>query len=474
LALRGPVRHMDQSLVRVHSQASSLSTQYRGSAKSTTLPMIVAHVNEQKHQLSRAEIDAILGARYTQVGRSCYETGNLTAGLKLIVSAMLRGERPVENLIYLVSASPSARLVKRLIGYRSANAQTIKAAELAADSPPLLTVVVDTEEEYDWKNPFNRTARGVTAVEHLPLAQQLCERFGIVPTYVVDYLIAAEENAAVTLKGWAQSRRAVIGAKLQPWVNPPFEEAEVLANTYAGNLPYSLQYCKLKSLTDLITARFGERPIIFKAGRSGLGPATSKILKSLGYEIDVSVLPFTNLSYRGGPNFSDFPNVPFWSSEEPDLFEVPLTRGVVGPWQRLGSSIPSFMDHPITNRLGVVAGLAKLGLLERLSLTPEGMSFDEQKRLTQMMLKQGRRVFTYTYHATSLLPGATPFVRTQSDRDVFLERMERYFEFFMREVGGRPATLIEIRNRHRRRVGQAETRSDPLFASDHSSIRISS
>lgn len=230
----------------------------------------------------------------------------------------------------------------------------LKIAQLAADTPPLLAVIVDTEEEFDWDHPFNRNTQGVTAIDHLPLAHQMSEKFGIVPTYVVDYPIADDANAVSILKRWAQAGRAVIGVHLHPWVNPPFEETEELINTYPGNLPFSLEYRKLEVLTELIAARFGERPIVYKAGRCGLGPSTAKILKSLGYEIDVSVLPLTNLRYRGGPDFSGFSNAPFWFGEKLDLFAVPLTRGGVGPLRSLGALSFSFMDRPLAKRLGEI------------------------------------------------------------------------------------------------------------------------
>lgn len=337
-------------------------------------------------------------------------------------------------------------------------------AHLENDTPPLLAVVVDTEEEFDWEQSFNRRDHDVKAVEHLPMAQRVSEKFGIVPTYVVDYPIGEDAKAVSILRAWKQSGRAAIGAHLHPWVNPPFEETEEPANTYPGNLPFLLEYRKLEALTNLIAARFGERPIVYKAGRCGLGPATAKILESLGYEIDASVLPFTNLRFRGGPDFSGLSNAPFWFGDKRDLFAIPLTRGLVGPLRSLGTSSFSLMDHPLPRQLGVIGVLARLGLLERITLTPEAMSLDDQKRLTQALLKQGCKVFTYTYHSSSLLPGATQYVRSPAERDAFLEKMDRYFDYFKREVGGRFASLTEIRDCHRR-VPESDLRqSEPRAA----------
>jgi hypothetical protein len=422
--------------------------------------MVMDHVEAQRHRLSKSEINDILGMRFMEIGRTSYETGSIRDGLRLLSSAIVRGHRPVENLSYLISASPPMRFAKRIVGYEPAMPGGIKLAELTKDTPPLLAVVVDTEEEFDWETPYSSVGRGVRAMNHLPLAQAVHEKHGIVPTYVVDYPVAEDDNSVAILKGFLTGGRAVIGAHLQPWVNPPFEEAEEMVNTYPGNLPFSLEYRKLARLTEMIESRIGVRPIIYKAGRYGLGPATAKILKSLGYEIDASVLPFTNLRYRGGPDFSAFPNVPFWFGEGLELFEVTLSRGFTGLLKGLGGTFFPFLDHPAAKQLRLVGALARLGLLERITLTPEGISLDEHKRLTRALLKKGCKVFSYTYHSSSLMPGATQYVRTQAERDDFLEKMDRYFEFFTKEIGGRPATLHEIRDLYSRESVVPDKKTD--------------
>src|SRR3546814_2922527 len=67
-------------------------------------------------------------------------------------------------------------------------------------------------------------------------------------------------------------------------------------NSYPGNLPPELEHAKLAALTEAIAGAFGARPVVYKAGRYGVGPATAGILEALGYRIDVSVVPFTDFS----------------------------------------------------------------------------------------------------------------------------------------------------------------------------------
>jgi len=62
-----------------------------------------------------------------------------------------------------------------------------------------------------------------------------------------------------------------------------------------------------------------------------------------------------------------------------------------------------------------------------------------------VLLRKGHRVFNFTYHSPSLLPGNTPYVKNELDLREFLGRIEQYLEFFAREVSGRAATPFEVK-----------------------------
>ena len=87
---------------------------------------------------------------------------------------------------------------------------------------------------------------------------------------------------------------------------------------------------------------------------------------------------------------------------------------------------------------------ARLGLLERITLTPEGMSIQELKRLTRLLLRRGQRVFTFNYHSSALLPGYTPYVRSRSDLDRLVSTIEEYAHYFIEELGGVTMTPMEF------------------------------
>ena len=70
-------------------------------------------------------------------------------------------------------------------------------------APPLLLVVIDTEEEFDWSQPHARDNTSVSAIAAQGLAQEVFRRHGIVPTYVIDYPVAATPAAVSALKVFA-------------------------------------------------------------------------------------------------------------------------------------------------------------------------------------------------------------------------------------------------------------------------------
>ncbi|NJO38512.1 MAG: glycosyltransferase [Rhizobiales bacterium] len=316
----------------------------------------------------------------------------------------------------------------------------ITPASLAEDTPPLLIVVIDTEEEFDWTRPLSRESTGTRSIGAQDLAQEVFTRHGVVPTYVVDYPVATSARACRLLKAYADDGRCEIGAHLHPWVNPPHEEAVTWRNSYAGNLPKALERAKLLALTQAIEANLGRRPTIYKAGRYGVGPNSAALLQELGYKIDLSVVAKTSFTDDGGPDFSAFDFRPYWFGANRDLLEIPLSASYAGFLGTLGPAL----FPPIRSRLGCSLHLpeiaARLRLLERIRLTPEGIDLAALKRLTRTLLGQGCRVFCMAYHSPSLQPGFTPYVSDDAELEAFLGTIEGYIRYFIDELGGRPAT----------------------------------
>ncbi len=324
--------------------------------------------------------------------------------------------------------------------------ETLRPAPVDADRTPLLQVVVDTEEEFDWSKPFNRDSNAVRNLAHQEKAQDLFDRAGVKPTYVVDYAVASQSMGYGPLREFLADGRCDIGAHLHPWVNPPYVEEVGDQLSYPGNLAPELESDKLRVLTGTIERNLGVKPLVYRAGRYGIGPHSLALIDRLGYEVDVSVLPRIDLSRIHGPDFSAFGIHPFRFGPGGRRLGIPLTIGHTG-W--LGNAAPwlyPWIDTAAGNRLRIKALASRFRLIERIRLSPEGYSLSEQIRLVRRQLAQGQRIFNLSYHSPSLMPGGAPYVRNVGDLARFLESLEGFFDFFANEAKGRFSTPLEIKN----------------------------
>ena len=320
-------------------------------------------------------------------------------------------------------------------------------AQLAPGQRPVLLVIVDTEGEFAWDQPFNRNAIGTTSIASQPLMHaRVFDKFGIVPTYMVDWPVATTPGAVATLRTLLDAGRCEIGAHLHPWVSPPYEEALSDYNSYGGNLPRQLEYDKLRLLTETIADAFREQPLAFKAGRYGLGPHTAESIASLGYGVDASVVPYSAFTADGGPDFRAFDEHPYWfQAGDRELLELPVTTGYCGWLRRFGPRLHDVAQKPWARRARVGGLLARSRALERVRLSPEVASGAEMRRLTGALLAGGCQVFSLTYHSPSMMPGHTPYVRSEADLERLIATVHDYCAWFRDDVGGEFMSLSRLR-----------------------------
>jgi glycosyltransferase involved in cell wall biosynthesis len=308
-------------------------------------------------------------------------------------------------------------------------------------SRPLLITMVDAEEAFDWSRPFRRDAQDVASMGEQWRAHRIFERHRVIPLYLADHPVAVQDAGRAPLRELLRDGACEIGAQMHPWVTPPFEEPLGERNSYAGNLPVALELAKARHLTRILEDAFGEAPRIYRTGRFGAGPRTADILKALGYAADSSVTPCWPPEGMARPWLSA---QPYWADREQRLMEIPVSAALVGRLSRATPLAP-LVFHPQAQRCHVSGAMSRLGLMERIRLSPEGMTIGEAKRLTRHMLAEGHRAFVLTYHSPSLVPGNTPYVRTQEDLVRFLAWLDEFYAFFTGEAGGRCGSWRDLR-----------------------------
>lgn len=312
-------------------------------------------------------------------------------------------------------------------------------ASFAPDFGQRVLLTVDTEEEFDWDGPFTRDQHGLRHVEAIPRFQAFCEKIGAHPVYLVDWPIATDARAVEIVGDAVRRGVADVGVQLHPWVNPPFDEEVCARNSYAGSLPPELEAAKFKALRDRIEEAFGTAPLIYRAGRYGLGEHSAQILKDNGIRIDTSVRSLFDYAAQYGPDYSNHPLAPYWVDDARELLELPVTSVYWGPLRMLGKHIHRLQRHIPT----FFAGFSRLKLLERIALTPEGVTSAEAIRGIDVALDEGLPLLVLSFHSPTLAPGFTPYAADTRDVERLYDWLSEVYAYLAKR-GVRTANVADI------------------------------
>jgi phosphatidylinositol alpha-1,6-mannosyltransferase len=315
--------------------------------------------------------------------------------------------------------------------------------------PPILCIIVDAEEEFHWGRPVSARNNATSSIRYQKRAHEVFSCYDASPTYLVTYPIASDPSAAGVLREYLADGRCDIGAQLHPWVTPPFDNETEERLSFPGNLPPALEREKLHRLAAAVRDTFNIQPTVYKAGRYGLGPSTAGLLEDEGFLVDTSLIPRTRYTEAGGPDFSAFDYGPFWFGARRRLLELPVTRALTGLIAAGMPSVYGVVERKPFRSLRIAGLLARARLLERVTLSPEGSDLAAMLRLTRTLLKRGERIFTLSYHSPSLEPGNTPYVQTQRDLAIFLDRISGFLSFFRDELGGVFLTVKQLHDQLR-------------------------
>lgn len=289
-------------------------------------------------------------------------------------------------------------------------------------SRPRYIITVDTEEEFDWDQPFTRDQHGLEHCSKINRFQNLCVKHGVKPIYLVDYPIVQNDEAVELLRDYYDKGIADVGIQLHPWVNPPFDENVSPYNSYACNLPPELERAKLTNLCDLIAKKFNITPSIYRAGRYGAGENTVNILNDLGVRIDTSVRSRFCYTAQHGPDYSNFPINPYWITPN-KLIELPVTTVFTGFFGDFGENIyRNIFGYKMARSF-----MARSRLVERIALTPEGVPLRKAIKAIEKSLNEGVQILNFSFHSPSLAPGYTPYVRNEEDLEAFYHWWEEVF-----------------------------------------------
>jgi hypothetical protein len=312
-----------------------------------------------------------------------------------------------------------------------------------------ICVTVDTEEEGLWGGSFpvrNCTTENLRGLERF---QNLCDKYSLPPTYLIDAPVLEDRRAVNDLKEWMLQGRCELGAHTHPWCNPPIVLENVSnRDSFFCNLPNDLQFEKLKWLTDRITDVFDQPPRTYRAGRYGFSTASIPHLCQLGYVLDSSVLPFFDYSAEDGPDYRQSARHPQLISDpvsKQSIWELPVSTGFSSPgFYSLRKRLWRCIGGPL-GRKTKLAGLGvRFGLTRHLKLSPEGTELKELKGLVDGLVRDGINHLVLMLHSTSLMPGFSPYCKTPEALENLYDRLEKTLQHAIEHHHFQGAALLDV------------------------------
>jgi hypothetical protein len=302
---------------------------------------------------------------------------------------------------------------------------------------------VDTEADNQWDAEAREhlTVRNILELRRL---QNLCDEYGVRPTYLLTYEVAVDPASQTLLRELAETGRCEIGTHHHPWTTPPLVDEHL----FPLNLAPEHYRAQLRELTQAVAEVTGARPVSYRAGRNGFSGWQVEMLEEEGYLVESSVDPFFNQRKKGGPSFAGAPITPYFlGGGDPrrpgsgKLLEIPVTSALNRRWPRwLVTAYADFTPPYQFRRALRLAGIAR-----PIWLRPSYSRTEDMLWLADKLVASQAPVANIIFHSSELLPGASPYNRTSADVESFYRSLRTLLESLAtKEASGR--TFREFRD----------------------------
>jgi hypothetical protein len=302
---------------------------------------------------------------------------------------------------------------------------------------------VDTEADNQW-DAQSRENLAVRNIAELRRLQELCDEYGVRPTYLLTQEVAVDAESKAILKELAAAGRSEIGTHHHPWTTPPLVDDHL----YPLNLKPEHFLAQLRELTQAVTDVTGRRPVSYRAGRNGFAGWQVAMLVGEGYLVDSSVDPFFNERKKGGPSFAGASTTPYFvSGENPcrpgptELLELPITSAINRRWPQWLQT--AYAD--VTPSYPFRRALRLARVVRPIWLRPSYSKTEDMLWLAEKLVADKAPIANIIFHSSELLPGGSPYNVTRADVDSFYSALRTLLDFLAkRGVQGR--TFREFRD----------------------------
>ncbi len=300
---------------------------------------------------------------------------------------------------------------------------------------PFFLITIDTEGDDLWAGGREISTHNT---EFLPRFQNLCEKYLLKPTWLVDYEMAKSRGFIEFASDVLERKTGEVGMHLHAWNTPP--HLPITHDDYV-NQPYLTEYSgkvmeqKIDFMTSLLEDTFQITVASHRAGRWGFNARYARILSERGYLVDCSVTPHVSWrrrlgdpAGRGGPDYRGFPDRSYFLDPDDISREgnLPLLEVPVSILKRGG-----LCRHTIARALDW--STLSTRVLNRLSkpvswLRPNGSNRLEMEMILGKVFDTNQDYAEFILHSSELMPGGSPRFRTAESIDTLYRDIESLFE----------------------------------------------
>jgi hypothetical protein len=298
--------------------------------------------------------------------------------------------------------------------------------------------VISVDTEADIRSPKNE----LKSIAGIPFLQDLANKNGFYPTYLVSYEVAVNGTAAKILLPYIHAKRCEIGHHLHIWTTPPFEnknEYGIDEKWFTGlqsELPEEIFRAKMNTLHAAIKDNFNVTPTTHRAGRWGMDHRTMDWLENSGYTVDSSLCAGINWTPTKGikehvqVNSYSVSNAPYFP-EKTNLLKSadgPATRRRICEVPVSGIPADWFGKLNFTGINTLINYLYKIGykgiIGNKMFRPVYKMPEDVFRKMTLRLLNSDTIFVNFMLHSNELRVGTSPYSKTEPMFEVIRKRIE--------------------------------------------------